>query len=156
PRSPRPTKPRRPRPRCAPRNAPKPSALAHATPVPTANQRRRRPSRPRPNRSPPRSAPLAQRLARDVRNPDTGQRRPDTGHERPDTGQRRPDNRKGAMTPTTGATSTTPVIAVAAIVFDEQWRTLVVERGRAPGIGLWTVPGGKVEIGESLVQAVAR
>ncbi|HEU0034127.1 MAG TPA: NUDIX hydrolase [Kofleriaceae bacterium] len=50
-----------------------------------------------------------------------------------------------------------PIIAVAAIVFDQNAdRVLLVERGRAPGAGLWTVPGGKVEPGETLAQAVAR
>jgi ADP-ribose pyrophosphatase YjhB (NUDIX family) len=50
----------------------------------------------------------------------------------------------------------TPVVAVAAIVFDEVGCVLLVERARPPGVGLWTVPGGKLEWGESLVAAVAR
>src|SRR5258706_375026 len=62
----------------------------------------------------------------------------------------------GSMRAVGGSTLAMPVVAVAAIVFDEYWRTLVVERGRAPGIGLWTVPGGKVEPGGKLVQAVSR
>ena len=41
-------------------------------------------------------------------------------------------------------------------MFDEAGRVLLVERGRAPGIGLWTVPGGKVEPGETLAQAISR
>lgn len=49
-----------------------------------------------------------------------------------------------------------PVVAVAAIVYDAQGRVLLVERGRPPGAGLWTVPGGKLEHGETLAQAVAR
>ena len=49
-----------------------------------------------------------------------------------------------------------PVVAVAAIVFDAAGRVLLVERGQPPGVGLWTVPGGKVEHGEGLVAAVAR
>nr|MDQ3367592.1 NUDIX hydrolase [Myxococcota bacterium] len=35
-------------------------------------------------------------------------------------------------------------------------RVLLVERGRPPGVGLWSVPGGKLEPGETLAQAVAR
>lgn len=50
----------------------------------------------------------------------------------------------------------TPVVAVGAIVFDEAGRVLLVQRGRPPGVGLWTVPGGKLEPGETLAQAVAR
>ena len=50
----------------------------------------------------------------------------------------------------------TPVVAVGAIVFDEAGRVLLVERGRPPGVGLWSVPGGKLEGAETLAQAVAR
>jgi ADP-ribose pyrophosphatase YjhB (NUDIX family) len=49
-----------------------------------------------------------------------------------------------------------PEVAVGAIVFDEAGRILLVERGRPPGVGLWTVPGGRVERGEKLAEAVAR
>jgi 8-oxo-dGTP diphosphatase len=35
-------------------------------------------------------------------------------------------------------------------------RLLLVRRGREPGRGLWSVPGGRVEAGESLVEAVER
>jgi ADP-ribose pyrophosphatase YjhB (NUDIX family) len=50
----------------------------------------------------------------------------------------------------------TPVVAVAAIVFDEAGRVLLVRRGRPPGEGLWTVPGGKLEPRERLADAVVR
>jgi 8-oxo-dGTP diphosphatase len=51
---------------------------------------------------------------------------------------------------------TTPTVAVGAFVFDAEGRVLLVERGSPPGEGLWSVPGGKLEPGETLVQAVAR
>lgn len=35
-------------------------------------------------------------------------------------------------------------------------RVLLIRRGRPPGEGLWSVPGGKLEPGETLAQAVAR
>ena len=49
-----------------------------------------------------------------------------------------------------------PVVAVGAFIFDGAGRVLLVERGRPPGAGLWTVPGGRVESRETLVAAVAR
>lgn len=49
-----------------------------------------------------------------------------------------------------------PEVAVGAIVFDAAGRVLLVQRGRPPGVGLWTVPGGRVEGGETLAAAVAR
>jgi len=49
-----------------------------------------------------------------------------------------------------------PMIAVAGIVFDAAGRVLLVERGQPPGEGRWTVPGGRLEPGETLVAGVAR
>jgi ADP-ribose pyrophosphatase YjhB (NUDIX family) len=49
-----------------------------------------------------------------------------------------------------------PVVGVGAIVFDAEGRVLLVERGKPPGAGLWSVPGGKLELRETLAQAVAR
>jgi ADP-ribose pyrophosphatase YjhB (NUDIX family) len=49
-----------------------------------------------------------------------------------------------------------PEVAVGAIVFDADHRVQLVERGRAPSAGLWSVPGGRLEPGETLAQAVAR
>ena len=51
---------------------------------------------------------------------------------------------------------TRPEVAVGAIVFDAQGRVLLVQRGKPPGEGQWTVPGGRVERGETLAQALAR
>lgn len=48
-----------------------------------------------------------------------------------------------------------PVLAVGAVVTAED-RLLLVRRGRPPGSGLWSLPGGRVEPGETLEQAVAR
>ena len=49
----------------------------------------------------------------------------------------------------------TPVCAVGAFIFDGD-RVLVIRRAKPPGAGLWSVPGGKLEAGETLAQAVAR
>jgi len=45
---------------------------------------------------------------------------------------------------------------VGALVQDDAGRLLVVRRAREPGIGRWSVPGGRVEPGESDEQAVVR
>jgi len=48
-----------------------------------------------------------------------------------------------------------PTVAVGAFVLDGD-RVLLIRRGRPPGEGLWSVPGGRLEPGETLAQAVAR
>ncbi|MGH2755325.1 MAG: NUDIX hydrolase [Actinomycetota bacterium] len=48
-----------------------------------------------------------------------------------------------------------PQVAVGAVVIDGG-AILMVRRGRDPGKGLWTVPGGRVEHGEYLSQALTR
>ena len=45
---------------------------------------------------------------------------------------------------------------VGAVVVDAAGRLLLVRRGREPGAGLWSIPGGKVEPGESRAEAVVR
>lgn len=49
-----------------------------------------------------------------------------------------------------------PTVAVGAFVFDADERVLLIQRGTPPGVGLWTVPGGRVEPGELLAAAVIR
>lgn len=48
-----------------------------------------------------------------------------------------------------------PELCVGAVAV-EQGRMLLVRRGRGPGAGLWSVPGGRVENGETMAQAVVR
>lgn len=48
-----------------------------------------------------------------------------------------------------------PVVGVGAIVTDGD-RLLMVRRAKDPGRGLWSLPGGRVEFGEYLGDAVAR
>ncbi len=50
----------------------------------------------------------------------------------------------------------TPIVAVAGFVFDAEGRVLLIERGTEPNLGLWTVPGGRLEGQETLAQGVAR
>jgi len=47
------------------------------------------------------------------------------------------------------------VLAVGAVVVDHD-RLLLVRRGRGPAAGQWAVPGGRVERGETVAEAVTR
>ena len=48
-----------------------------------------------------------------------------------------------------------PILAVSAAVFRDA-RVLIVRRARAPLIGHFSLPGGGVEVGETLAAALAR
>lgn len=48
-----------------------------------------------------------------------------------------------------------PEVCVGAIAVDAG-RILLVRRGRGPAQGAWSVPGGRVEAGETLAEAVVR
>jgi mutator protein MutT len=48
-----------------------------------------------------------------------------------------------------------PVVAVGVLLLDGD-RVLLVRRARPPQSGRWTVPGGGVELGETLEQAAVR
>jgi 8-oxo-dGTP diphosphatase len=50
---------------------------------------------------------------------------------------------------------TRPYLAVSAAIFRDG-RVLIVRRERAPAHGLYTLPGGGVELGETLEEAVIR
>ena len=49
----------------------------------------------------------------------------------------------------------TPLVGVGAVVVHEN-RVLLVRRGSEPLKGHWTLPGGVLEVGETLVEGVAR
>ncbi|TKJ19126.1 NUDIX domain-containing protein [Blastococcus sp. CCUG 61487] len=54
-------------------------------------------------------------------------------------------------------TADLPVVpCVGAVVLDDAGRLLLIRRGHAPSAGLWSVPGGRVEAGETLTDAVVR
>ena len=45
---------------------------------------------------------------------------------------------------------------MGAVVIDGQGRLLMIKRGREPGAGLWSIPGGRIEPGETDAEALVR
>jgi ADP-ribose pyrophosphatase YjhB (NUDIX family) len=54
-----------------------------------------------------------------------------------------------------GAGDVRPEVCVGAVVLHEG-RLLLVQRGRGAGQGRWSIPGGRVESGERMTDAVVR
>jgi ADP-ribose pyrophosphatase YjhB (NUDIX family) len=53
----------------------------------------------------------------------------------------------------------TPVVAVGVLLLDRKDgrdHVLLIQRGRPPNAGRWTVPGGGVEVGETIEEAALR
>lgn len=50
---------------------------------------------------------------------------------------------------------TIPQVCVGAVAVDDD-RLLLVRRGHGPAAGVWSIPGGRVEPGETLAEAVLR
>jgi mutator protein MutT len=48
-----------------------------------------------------------------------------------------------------------PEVCVGAIALDDD-RLLLIRRGHGPAAGEWSIPGGRVEAGETLAEAVVR
>ena len=48
-----------------------------------------------------------------------------------------------------------PEVAVGAVIVDDD-HLLLIRRGHGPAAGKWSVPGGRVERGETLAEAVVR
>ncbi len=55
----------------------------------------------------------------------------------------------------TGEYPNVPRVAVGAIVFRDG-RVLLIKRGQPPSQGQWAIPGGRVELGETLQAAAER
>jgi ADP-ribose pyrophosphatase YjhB (NUDIX family) len=49
-----------------------------------------------------------------------------------------------------------PLVGVGAVIFDSAGRVLLVRRGRPPGLGRWSLPGGLLELGETLKAGAER
>lgn len=48
-----------------------------------------------------------------------------------------------------------PIVGVGGVIFRDQ-SVLLVKRGQEPGKGQWSLPGGVVELGETLIEALKR
>jgi ADP-ribose pyrophosphatase YjhB (NUDIX family) len=49
-----------------------------------------------------------------------------------------------------------PAIGVGGIIFNNLSQVLLIQRDQPPASGYWSIPGGKLEPGESLVEACQR
>ena len=49
-----------------------------------------------------------------------------------------------------------PIVAVGVVVWRPEGQVLLVRRTRPPNEGLWSLPGGGLELGETLAEAGAR
>ena len=78
--------------------------------------------------------------------PDGRRRLPDVPHSLP------------GMVPQTSALGDPPplVACVGAVVRDPSGRLLLIQRGHDPHRGSWSLPGGRVEAGETAAEAVVR
>lgn len=45
---------------------------------------------------------------------------------------------------------------VGAVIKDDRGRLLLIKRGHTPGAGLWSLPGGRIEPGETDAEALVR
>jgi ADP-ribose pyrophosphatase YjhB (NUDIX family) len=50
----------------------------------------------------------------------------------------------------------TEIPCVGAVVFDDTNRLLLVKRANPPAQGMWSLPGGRLESGETAEQGVVR
>ena len=49
-----------------------------------------------------------------------------------------------------------PIIGVGVVVLNNRNEILLIKRGTEPNIGIWTIPGGRQEAGESLATTAHR
>ncbi len=49
-----------------------------------------------------------------------------------------------------------PLVGVGAVVLDAEGRALLIRRGTEPRRGEWSIPGGLIELGETLAEGVTR
>ncbi len=50
----------------------------------------------------------------------------------------------------------TPLVGIGAVIVDSEGRVLLIQRGTEPMKGHWSLPGGLLDLGESLLDGVQR
>lgn len=60
----------------------------------------------------------------------------------------------GDTTPT--PTLPSPVVGVGAVIWNDHDELVLIRRGQEPRRGEWSIPGGKLEWGETVREAIAR
>ena len=60
------------------------------------------------------------------------------------------------MSPGADQEKPAPVECAGAVVRDDQGRLLLIRRAHEPGLGRWSLPGGRIEPGETPGEAAAR
>jgi len=53
-------------------------------------------------------------------------------------------------------THSAPTVAVGAIILDRDERVVLIQRGQPPQQGRWSIPGGKLLLGEAMADGVQR
>ena len=49
-----------------------------------------------------------------------------------------------------------PVVGVGAVIWNERGEIVLIRRGQEPRLGEWSIPGGRLEWGESVRDAIVR
>ena len=60
------------------------------------------------------------------------------------------------MTGSTPSASRTPVLGVGAVIWNDKNEVVLIRRGKEPRKDQWSIPGGHLEWGESLHEALLR
>jgi 8-oxo-dGTP diphosphatase len=67
-----------------------------------------------------------------------------------------PARQNGHMTQPLPLRTPSPVLAVGAVIWNDKKEIVLIRRGQAPRKGQWSIPGGKVDWGETLRDALLR